>query len=118
MIELLTPPQKPPKQSLTSVRLTNKAKFLGANLTSDSDTVEVAIHNILYVRQIYPVELFSRRKKYDTPVWRSRHPELNEYISGAVKALGEELVLVRITGKRTSDKCCQLCSDAREMWIR
>ncbi|KAF8481437.1 DNA-binding protein [Gautieria morchelliformis] len=57
------------------------------------DFLEVAIHNILYVRQIYPVDLFSRRKKYDTPVWRSRHPELNEYISGAVKAVGEELIL-------------------------
>ncbi|KAF8585840.1 mitotic spindle checkpoint HORMA domain-containing protein, partial [Ramaria rubella] len=55
--------------------------------------VEVAIHNILYVRQLYPVELFGRRKKYDMPVWRARHPELNEYISGAVKAVGEELIL-------------------------
>jgi mitotic spindle assembly checkpoint protein MAD2B len=56
--------------------------------------VEVAIHNILYVRQIYPADLFVRRKKYDTPVFQSRHPALNEYISGAVKAVGEELVLV------------------------
>jgi len=55
--------------------------------------IEVAIHTILYVRQIYPVDLFVRRKKYDTPVFQSRHPALNEYISGAVKAIGEELVL-------------------------
>lgn len=55
--------------------------------------IEVAIHNILYVRQVYPVEVFTRRKKYDVPVWRSRHPELNEYISGAVNAVGEELIL-------------------------
>jgi mitotic spindle assembly checkpoint protein MAD2B len=74
------------------------------NLVSCSETemgvinsrslVEVAIHTILYVRQIYPADLFVRRKKYDTPVFRSRHPALNEYISGAVKAIGEELVLV------------------------
>lgn len=49
---------------------------------------------ILYVRQIYPVDLFVRRKKYDTPVFQSRHPALNEYISGAVKAIHEELLLV------------------------
>jgi mitotic spindle assembly checkpoint protein MAD2B len=55
--------------------------------------VEVAIHTILYVRQIYPADLFVRRKKYDTPVFQSRHPGLNEYISGAVKAIGEELAL-------------------------
>lgn len=46
------------------------------------------------MRQVYPAELFVRRKKYDTPVFQSRHPALNEYISGAVKAVGEELVLV------------------------
>jgi len=58
-----------------------------------TEFIEVAIHNILYVRQIYPVDLFVRRKKYDTPVFQSRHPALNDYISGAVKAIAEELVL-------------------------
>jgi len=58
-----------------------------------TEFIEVAIHTILYVRQIYPAELFVRRKKYDTPVFQSRHPALNEYISGAVKAVGEELKL-------------------------
>jgi len=58
------------------------------------DFIEVAIHTILYVRQIYPPNLFVRRRKYDTPVFQSRHPALNEYISGAVKAIGEELALV------------------------
>ncbi|KAK0481667.1 mitotic spindle checkpoint HORMA domain-containing protein [Armillaria novae-zelandiae] len=53
--------------------------------------LEVAIHTILYVRQIYPADLFVRRKRYDTPVFQSRHPALNEYISGAVKAVSEEL---------------------------
>ncbi|KAG6862133.1 hypothetical protein C0995_004215 [Termitomyces sp. Mi166 len=55
--------------------------------------VEVAIHTILYVRQVYPADLFVRRKKYDTPVFQSRHPALNDYISGAVKAVTEELIL-------------------------
>ncbi|KAI0727808.1 DNA-binding protein [Fomitopsis betulina] len=58
-----------------------------------SEFIEVAIHNILYVRQVYPVELFLRRKKYDTVVFQSRHPALNEYISGAVKAIEDELIL-------------------------
>lgn len=58
-----------------------------------TEFIEVAIHTILYVRQIYPADLFVRRKKYDTPVFQSRHPALNEYISGAVKAISDELVL-------------------------
>lgn len=61
------------------------------------DLVEVAIHTILYVRQVYPADIFVRRKKYDTPVFQSRHPSLNEYISGAVKAIGEELVRVCVS---------------------
>lgn len=62
--------------------------------------VEVAIHTILYVRQIYPAEIFVRRKKFETPVFQSRHPTLNEYISGAVKAIGDELAYVRIYSDR------------------
>ena len=53
--------------------------------------VEVAVHTILFVRRLYPVDLFTRKKKWDAPVYQSRHPALNEYISGAVKAVGEEL---------------------------
>ncbi|EIN13986.1 DNA-binding protein, partial [Punctularia strigosozonata HHB-11173 SS5] len=54
--------------------------------------IEVAIHTILYVRQVYPADLFVRRKKYDTPVYQSRHPVLNEYISGAMRAVGDEII--------------------------
>ncbi|KAF5388461.1 hypothetical protein D9757_004629 [Collybiopsis confluens] len=57
-----------------------------------TDFIEVAIHTILYVRQIYPAELFIRRKKYDAPVFQSRHPTLNAYIGGAVQAVREELL--------------------------
>ncbi|KAI0094286.1 DNA-binding protein [Irpex rosettiformis] len=61
-----------------------------------TEFIEVAIHTILYVRQVYPAELFVRRKKYDTPVFQSRHPVLNEYISGAIKATRDELVLCNV----------------------
>ena len=56
----------------------------------------MAIHTILYVRQVYPADLFVRRKKYETPVYQSRHPGLNEYIAGAMKAINDELVLVSV----------------------
>ncbi|KAH9486521.1 Mitotic spindle assembly checkpoint protein MAD2B [Psilocybe cubensis] len=57
-----------------------------------AEFIEVAIHTILYVRQVYPAEIFVRRKKYETPVFQSRHPALNDYITGAVKAIADELV--------------------------
>jgi len=65
-------------------------------MPSKSVQVEVAIHTILYVRQVYPAEIFVRRKKYETPVFQSRHPALNDYISGAVKAIADELTHVSI----------------------
>ncbi|KAK1220017.1 hypothetical protein PQX77_017224 [Marasmius sp. AFHP31] len=70
----------------------NKSLTFNQTVRGLTEFIEVAIHTILYVRQVYPADLFVRRKKYDTPVFQSRHPALNEYISGAVKAIGEELV--------------------------
>ncbi|KAI0639572.1 DNA-binding protein [Trametes polyzona] len=64
-----------------------------ANPIRSNSPVEVAVHTILYVRQVYPPDLFVRRRKYDTPVYQSRHPALNEYIAGAVKAVSDELAL-------------------------
>ncbi|RDB28401.1 DNA polymerase zeta processivity subunit [Hypsizygus marmoreus] len=72
--------------------MSDKPLTFNQTIRGITEFIEVAIHTILYVRQIYPADLFIRRKKYDTPVFQSRHPVLNEYISGAVKAIGEELV--------------------------
>lgn len=46
-----------------------------------ADFLEVAVHLILYARNVYPPTIFERKKKYDVPVRLSRHPELNKYIS-------------------------------------
>lgn len=70
----------------------NKSLTYNQTVRGIIEFIEVAVHTILYVRQVYPADLFVRRKKYDTPVFQSRHPALNDYISGAVKAIGEELV--------------------------
>ncbi|ETE60784.1 Mitotic spindle assembly checkpoint protein MAD2B, partial [Ophiophagus hannah] len=45
-----------------------------------SEFLEVAIHLILYVREVYPTGIFQKRKKYNVPVQMSCHPELNRYI--------------------------------------
>lgn len=33
-----------------------------------SEFLEVAVHLILYVREVYPVGIFQKRKKYNVPV--------------------------------------------------
>ena len=47
--------------------------------------LEVAVHLILYVREVYPVGIFQKPKKYNVPVQMSCHPELNQYIQDTLK---------------------------------
>ncbi|CAE6387168.1 unnamed protein product [Rhizoctonia solani] len=62
--------------------------------------LEVAIHTILFIRGVYPPDLFVRRRKWDAPVYQSRHPTLNEYIAGAVGAgKVDKMVLVIKSGQ-------------------
>ncbi|CAK9217443.1 unnamed protein product [Sphagnum troendelagicum] len=49
--------------------------------------LEVAVHLLLCVREIYPPELFERRRYLNLPVQWARHPELRDYIHSAVTNL-------------------------------
>ena len=43
--------------------------------------LNVAIHQVLYLRDIYPEEVFASAKQYGVAVKMSRHPDLNLYIA-------------------------------------
>ncbi|KAL1139920.1 hypothetical protein AAG570_006897, partial [Ranatra chinensis] len=49
--------------------------------------LEVAIHNIIYVRKIYPEGIFTMKKKYNAPIYVSMYPDLNKYISNSLTAI-------------------------------
>ncbi|KOC67282.1 Mitotic spindle assembly checkpoint protein MAD2B, partial [Habropoda laboriosa] len=51
--------------------------------------LEVAFNHILFFRNLYPKEIFARRKIYSTIVYVSEHPELNEYIKNVLNAIRE-----------------------------
>lgn len=51
--------------------------------------LSVAFHNILYYVSIYPASIFETRKKYNVVVYRSTHPEVNEYINLCLKSVAE-----------------------------
>lgn len=91
--------------SLSSVRSEDLSLAIVLSYSVYWNVVEVAMHTILYVRQVYPPEIFVRRKKFDTPVFQSRHPALNEYISGAIKAVGTEIVKVRLVRTQHAVEC-------------
>ncbi|VEN59880.1 unnamed protein product [Callosobruchus maculatus] len=48
---------------------------------------EVAIHNILYVRKLYPASIFTAKKKFGVPVYQCIHPHVNDYIGNSLKAV-------------------------------
>ncbi|XP_076229796.1 DNA polymerase zeta subunit 2 isoform X2 [Nomia melanderi] len=51
--------------------------------------LEVAFNHILYFRNLYPNEIFIKKKIYSTTVYVSEHPELNEYLKNVLNAIKE-----------------------------
>lgn len=49
--------------------------------------LEIAIHNILYLRKLYPNSVFRRAQKYGVVIHKCIHPEVNEYITESLKAV-------------------------------
>ena len=61
-----------------------------------TEFLTVAIHLILYERNIYPRESFLKTRKYDFPVQQNRHPKVCKWIMDAVDAVGDEMLKVMI----------------------
>ncbi|KAL8673029.1 MAG: hypothetical protein Q9168_002552 [Polycauliona sp. 1 TL-2023] len=57
-----------------------------------SDFLTVAIHTILYERDIYPRESFLAARKFNCPVRQSRHPKVCQWIQDAVAAVEVEML--------------------------
>ncbi|KAG6441934.1 mitotic spindle assembly checkpoint protein MAD2B [Manduca sexta] len=57
----------------------------------------VAFHSILYYTSVYPESIFETRRKYNVVVYRSIHPEVNQYIDLCLKTVAECLKAGRLT---------------------
>lgn len=66
-----------------------------AVVSAYSDFLTVAIHTILYERNIYPQTSFIKARKYNYPVRQSRHPRLCKWIMDAVASVETEMLKVR-----------------------
>ncbi|TXT05289.1 uncharacterized protein COLE_06609 [Cutaneotrichosporon oleaginosum] len=53
--------------------------------------VEIVIHTIICIRQVYPPNTFTRRRAHGVAVYQSRHPEVRAYIGRVVSALRNEM---------------------------
>ncbi|XP_055515210.1 mitotic spindle assembly checkpoint protein MAD2B isoform X1 [Leucoraja erinacea] len=76
-------------QETADATVVSKNKLLDELVVADvlCEFLEVAIHLILYVREVYPIGIFQKRKKYNVPVQMSCHPELNQYIQDTLHCI-------------------------------
>ena len=58
---------------------------MAANCELLTEFLEVAIHVILCERRVYPEAIFTSQRAFGVPVKMSRHPEVNDYISTALR---------------------------------
>lgn len=85
----------PAKVSSVPTRREREALSTFANLISTiSDFLNTAIHQILYERDIYPREMFQDKNKYKLAVKQSMYHRVNKWVTDAVKACSEELLQV------------------------
>ncbi|KAF2162417.1 hypothetical protein M409DRAFT_69042 [Zasmidium cellare ATCC 36951] len=61
-------------------------------VTAFTDFLTVAIHTILYERNIYPQTSFLSARKYNFAVRQNRHPKVCEWINDAASAVEAELL--------------------------
>ncbi|KAG8527522.1 uncharacterized protein KY384_007674 [Bacidia gigantensis] len=71
-----------------------------AVVSAYSDFLTVAIHTILFERDIYPQNAFIKARKYNYPVRQCRHPKVCKWIQDAVAAV--ELEMLKCSVSRTS----------------
>lgn len=62
------------------------------------ETVEVFINHILYTRDVYPSQIFKRRRIYNTPVYISIYPPLNTYLYKVLRTIRELLKTGELEG--------------------
>ena len=52
-----------------------------------SEYLEAIAHEIIYRRSLYDANIFERERLYGIALHKSRHPELNLYISDSILSL-------------------------------
>jgi len=67
-----------------------------AVVSAFGEFLTVAVHTILYERDIYPRTSFLSARKYNYPVRQNRHPKVCRWIMDAVAAVETELLKVSV----------------------
>ncbi|XP_076087406.1 mitotic spindle assembly checkpoint protein MAD2B-like isoform X2 [Mytilus galloprovincialis] len=59
--------------------------YIGADIFCEF--LEVAIHCILYTRELYPAGVFEKKRKFNVPVKICVHPEVLSYVTNTVDSI-------------------------------
>lgn len=51
------------------------------------EAIEVILNHILYIRGVYPAQIFKKRRVYNTPVFIVAFPALNSYLANILKTV-------------------------------
>ncbi|KAF1996867.1 DNA-binding protein [Amniculicola lignicola CBS 123094] len=62
-------------------------------LTHFTNFLTAYTHTLLHLRGLYPSASFTRSRFHNTPVYQSRHPSVCEWITDAINAVRDELLL-------------------------
>ncbi|XP_061394090.1 DNA polymerase zeta subunit 2 [Musca vetustissima] len=62
------------------------------------EAIEVFINHILYTRDVYPSQIFKKRRIYNTPVLASIYPPLNTYLYKVLRTIRELLKTGELDG--------------------
>ncbi|KAL4807687.1 DNA-binding protein [Aspergillus unguis] len=79
---------------VTAPRTPHNQAALAASFTN---FLTVSVHQILYLRSVYPRATFLPVRAYNYPVRQSRHPKVCDYINDASIAVGTEILKGTIT---------------------
>ncbi|KAM8705864.1 hypothetical protein ACLKA7_010199 [Drosophila subpalustris] len=55
------------------------------------EAIEVILNHILYIRGVYPSQIFKKRRVYNTPVYIASFPALNLYLANVLKTVKQML---------------------------
>ena len=55
------------------------------------DCIECCVHQVIFLRDVYPDRIFTKAKKFGVPVMQCKHPFVNKYITDHLQSIREKM---------------------------
>ena len=98
---LVRPRPKKPKKKVRIIPAKDYAKIVVREF------IEVFLHQIVYLKRIYPESIYCRRRKYNMSVMMAEHPLVRRYIKKVTGLLFRRLNAAKTRKTELSEKGCK-----------